>query len=457
MESSDSTNNFTVRKKIVWLIGFFGVLMLTAAGCSCGALGNTSEATVVTSSGAVPSQLPAGAPITLGSCGSTDGDHTWTLTSTTPVQQVAAITAAGITNCTVTLPAGNAVTATPGNVTLTLTVSDKTDLADASKAFSLQVMPATEALVVDTAAQAGTNSGGDAGAVGDPARTPFAQGTRTPVAQPIPATGTPTPTSAASAATTPQTPAPQTPTTQAVAPTATPTPAPQATTAAAAAVTGCATPTVALTLNGSPSCVSEAVCVSQGFGWKVTSGKCVGPPPCADGYAYDSAGTCRTPKYNCAHPQLDYDHLATCTTRADCGPSSDGYSISGTNCVYTVTCENGYTYDSGYDGCITTGYGCPYPQVDIDDDLACISPDDCFALGYALSDSQCIIVEVSCESGYFFDASFGCITSPYGCSYPDLNFAEGPNNCVSEGFCTPQSDGYFIVGADCIYEPPVEA
>jgi hypothetical protein len=121
-----------------------------------------------------------------------------------------------------------------------------------------------------------------------------------------------------------------------------------------------------------------------------------------------------------------------------------------------VTCESGYVYSNEFDLCVTTGYGCPYPDLDYEHIPPCTTRAECGPAsdGYTISGSECIY-EVTCESGYFYDNNFGCITFGYGCSYPDLDYPTGPENCVSRGFCAPQDDGYFIVGTECIYEPPV--
>ena len=191
------------------------------------------------------------------------------------------------------------------------------------------------------------------------------------------------------------------------------------------APTGCSAPQVELTRNGSTTCQTEAVCVSQGFDWKVTNGKCVQLPPCKSGFAYyDNSGTCRP------------------------------------------LCESGYVYSSEFGICVTTGYGCPYPELDFRDDNGsnfCVTRTDCGpqSEGYFVLPPNCQYeppTQVVCEDGYnpgFGAAEGGCYT-PNFCLYPDLDFRDdgGNNSCVTRTQRGPQSEGYFVLPPNCQYEPP---
>ena len=168
---------------------------------------------------------------------------------------------------------------------------------------------------------------------GSTAPTPVPVASPTPTPVPV-ASPTPTPVPVASPTPTP-------------APVASPTPTPTRTTVAP---TGCTAPQVELTLNGSTRCQSEAVCLSQGFDWEVTDGKCVQLPPCKRGFGYlDNSGACRP------------------------------------------LCESGYEYSSEFGICVTTGFGCPYPELDFlgDGYNFCFTRTDCVTNGYYVLPPNC--------------------------------------------------------------------
>jgi hypothetical protein len=199
--------------------------------------------------------------------------------------------------------------------------------------------------------------------------------------------------------------------------------------------------------NGSKGCVSEAVCISQGFGWKAQNGKCTGPPPCDSDYSRDNAGVCRSPIYRCAYPQLDYPHIPGCITKEDCAPSSDGYTVNGSKCVFFEgDCFFGYVWNGSK--CVTLGMGCEYPKVDFvgQGNSGCVTGSECqnFGFGFYHSDGRCFAPEeVSCESGYFWDG-FDCITSRLFCSYPKVEFiGQGQTTCVSPSECRAIDGGGF--------------
>jgi hypothetical protein len=149
-----------------------------------------------------------------------------------------------------------------------------------------------------------------------------------------------------------------------------------------AANQGCQSPKVELDRFGSKSCVTEAVCLSVGFGWSYQNGKCTGPPPCEGEslghYSRDHAGVCRSPMYGCAHPKLDYPHLGGCITRQGCSPSSDGFTIEGSSCeFFEGDCNFGYVWNGSH--CVTFGMGCRYPDVEFigQGQQTCLSPSEC--------------------------------------------------------------------------------
>ncbi len=227
---------------------------------------------------------------------------------------------------------------------------------------------------------------------------------------------------------------------------------------------GCQSPLpYELERNGSKSCVSEAVCISNGFGWKAQNGKCTGPPPCASDYSRDNSGTCRSPIYSCAHPQLDYPHLAGCITPQNCAPSSDGYTISGSKCdFFEGDCDFGYVWNGSK--CVTLSMGCEYPLVDFlgVGQSDCISGSRCEQIGagwyyvdgkcfepeeiscdsgYFWDGSDCVMEAVYCESGYFYDG-FNCVTPVLSCSYPNVEFSGvGQQECLSPSACTAVDGG----------------
>jgi hypothetical protein len=163
-----------------------------------------------------------------------------------------------------------------------------------------------------------------------------------------------------------------------------------------AANQGCQSPKVELDRFGSKSCVTEAVCLSVGFGWSYQNGKCTGPPPCEGEslghYSRDHAGVCRSPMYGCAHPKLDYPHLGGCITRQDCSPSSDGFTIEGSSCeFFEGDCYFGYVWNGSH--CVTQSMGCKYPKVDFtgQGNSGCVTVSECqaFGSGYYYLDDKC--------------------------------------------------------------------
>ncbi len=218
----------------------------------------------------------------------------------------------------------------------------------------------------------------------------------------------------------------------------------------------CEYPKVDLDRNGK-SCVTEAICLSVGVGWSSQNGKCTGPPPCEGEalgyYTRDNTGTCRTPIYKCAHPQLDYPHIPGCTTRGDCAPSSAGYSIEGSKCVFNeLQCDSGYVYNGSE--CVTLNYGCSHPKVDysgVGQPASCISRDQCVNIGSGWGHSQgrCTGPELNCESGY--SASSGsCVTPNLRCSHPSVEYyGVGQQECLSPSACTAIGSGYFASRGKC--------
>ena len=213
----------------------------------------------------------------------------------------------------------------------------------------------------------------------------------------------------------------------------------------AASNQGCQSPKVELERNGSKSCVTEAVCLSVGFGWSFQNGKCTGPPPCEGEslghYSRDNAGVCISPMYGCAHPKLDYPHLNGCITRHDCGPSSDGYTIKGSTCeFYEGDCYFGYVWNGH--NCVTLSMGCEYPKVEFvgQGHSSCATTSECeaYGTGHYYSDGKCYAPEeVYCESGYFYDGSRSrCVTPGRFCFYPNVEFiGQGQQTCVSPSEC----------------------
>jgi len=209
---------------------------------------------------------------------------------------------------------------------------------------------------------------------------------------------------------------------------------------------GCQSPLpYELDRNGSKSCVSEAVCLSNGFGWKAQNGKCTAPPPCDSDYSRDNSGICRSPIYSCAYPQLDYPQVPGCITRQNCAPSSDGYTIKGSKCeFFEGDCDFGYVWNGS--DCVTLEMGCIYPKVDFlgVGQSDCISGSQCqqIGAGWYYVDGKCFAPEeVFCEAGYFWN-DFDCVTPELFCSYPDVEFrGVGQQECLTQSACTAIDGG----------------
>lgn len=287
-----------------------------------------------------------------------------------------------------------------------------------------------------------------------------------------PSTPTPTPESAPveSSGSGPSTTPPATPTaTPPATPTATPTSGSQvscrpgytSTNGKCLSSQNCEQPRVGLDRNGQVGCVTEAVCISTGSGWSANNGTCVGPPPCEgesqDHYKRDSSGTCRTPRFGCAHPQLDYPHIPGCTSRADCAPASAGYSIVGSTCVFDeIACDSGYVWDGSH--CVSFNHACVHPFVEfigVGQPAQCVSRSQCvsFGTGWSHAEGRCIEPTFSCQPGYvsgFGAAAGSCITPNLECSHPSVEFVGvGQRQCMTHGECTAIGSGWSVSDGTC--------
>lgn len=168
------------------------------------------------------------------------------------------------------------------------------------------------------------------------------------------------------------------------------------------------------------------------------------PVSCEAGY-FPSGAVCVSPTYGCPYPNLDFPHLSTCITRGECAPQSAGYFIQESLCHFdAIECESGYV-DNGVE-CVSLTYGCPFGRLEYPQGPT--PAEQCVTTGFCQP-----------QSDGFFIVGNQCTYEPpttAGCPFGQLEFPQGPTlaeQCVSPGFCQPESDGYFVVGNECRYEP----
>ena len=273
---------------------------------------------------------------------------------------------------------------------------------------------------------------------------PDATTTTVGVAVPTPADGTGGPTS----------PAPPTlPTTTGSTPPAAPTAgsapvAPAAPTAGSAPV---AAPTTAPAPTAAPTTAPAPTSV------QVTCESCYQP---------NGSGTCITPKFSCAHPEVEFVGVGQqgCISHASCFGIGPGWGHQNGQCTLAeVTCSPGYSegFGAAAGQCVTPNLFCTQPDVEFFGvgQSECLSPQQCLNIGpgWGHHNGQCTRAEVTCSPGYSegFGAAAGqCVTPNLFCTQPNVEFfGVGQSECLSPQQCLNIGPGWGHQNGQCTGPP----